>query len=158
MSRKTLTAFITVLVLAACSSAPKIDPVAAFAQVRTIVLRDATDPVILASTGAGRVREYFELGLKHRGYSVCRDCTADAVATVVVREYSSQQVIDNSFLFFGRVLRDVARVRLEFTVVRNGETIYQERINRGGEAMAIDQLAASHVRVFLEQIPARNAP
>jgi hypothetical protein len=156
MGRKTLIAVIIVLVLAACSSAPKIDLGTAFAPVRTIELRDATDPLILASTGAGRVREYFDMGLKHRGYSVCRDCTADAVATVVVREYNTRQVIDNSFLFFGRVVRDLARVRLEFTVVRDGETIYQQRINRGGEAMAIDQLAARHVQVFLEQIPARK--
>jgi hypothetical protein len=154
MGRKTLVAFIPVLVLAACSSAPQKQ--AAFASVRTIELRDGTDPVILASTGAGRVREYFEMGLKHRGYSVCRDCVADAVATVVVREYSTQQVIDNSFFFFGRVLLDIARIRLEFIVVRDGGTIYQERINRGGDAMEIDQLAARHVQVFLEQIPARK--
>src|SRR5216684_8673207 len=99
----------TLLALSACSiftPKTKSDSVAAFAPVRTIQLRDGTDPVILASTGAGRVREYFEIGLKHRGYSVCRDCVADAVATVVVREYSTQQVIDNSFFFFGRVLLD----------------------------------------------------
>ena len=156
MGQKTLIAFITVLVLAACSSAPKIDPGTAFAAVHTIELRDATDPLILASTNAGRVREYFEMGLKHRGYSVCRDCTADAVATVVVREYNTQQVIDDSLLFFGRVVRDVARVRLEFTVVRNGETIYREGTNRGREAMAIDQLAARYVQIFLEGIPARK--
>jgi hypothetical protein len=155
MGQKTLIAFITVLVLAACSSAPKIDPGTAFAAVHTIELRDATDPLILASTNAGRVREYFEMGLKHRGYSVCRDCIADAVATVVVREYNTQQET-SGFLFFGRVVRDIARVRLEFTVVRDGETIYRAGTNRGREAMAIDQLAARYVQIFLERIPARK--
>jgi hypothetical protein len=45
MGRKTLVAFIPVLVLAACSSPPQKQ--AAFASVRTIELRDGTDPVIL---------------------------------------------------------------------------------------------------------------
>lgn len=155
MGRKTLIAFITVLVLAACSSAPQKQ--AAFATVRTIELRDGTDPVLLASTGAKRVYEYIEIGMKGRGYTICRDCKSDAVATVTVTSYGTNPEFLRDFPWLVGHYVEYALSVWTLSVVRNGEMILQKRISHN-KAMPIDQLAGRQVQDVLEQIPPRNAP
>ena len=148
-----LPGFVALFVLVACSSAPKkAHNPGAFASVRTIELRDATDPLLLASTSARRVREYIEIGLQHRGYTVCNPCDADAVATVTVREYSTQKKIVR--IGVGLVLANVADSAWSLVIVRNGETIFQKRVNHD-KAMEIDQLSARQVKDVLAHIPPR---
>lgn len=152
--QRTLIIFTALLVFAACSSTPKkkYDP-AAFTPVNVIELRDATDPLLLASTSAGRVREFIVIGLKHRGYVVCHPCSADATATVTVRKYTTEQKTKGTF--WGASTFDVAEVDFTLVIVRNGETILQGR-QKDNENMTIDQLAAREVRDALEKIPHRQ--
>ena len=156
MHTKTIVTIATLLVIVGCSSAPKrqFDP-SAFAPVRTIEMRDVTDPVLLASTGAKRVREYLEVGLTHRGYAICRDCQSDAVATVAVSEYSTKQDSRRDWAGWGNLnYVQYGRADWTLTIVRNGETIFQKRVKHH-KAMPIDQLAGQQVQDVLRQIPAR---
>jgi hypothetical protein len=156
----------TLLVLVGCSSSPKqqSEPGAskrqpepsAFAVVRTIELRDSTDPVLLASTGAKRVREYLEVGLTHRGYTVCRDCKSDAVATVTVRVYRTKQDSKRDWAGWGNLsYLEYGESDWTLTIVRNDETIYEKRIKHN-KTMPIDQLAAQQVLDVLRKIPTRQ--
>ena len=147
----------TLLVIVGCSSSQKrpFDP-SAFAPVLTIELRDATNPVLLASTGAKHVREYLEIGLTHRGYAICRDCQSDAVATVTVSEYSTKQDSKRDWLGWGtQSYVEDSRSDWTLTIVRNGETIFQKRIKQH-QTMQIDQIAGQQVQDVLRQIPARQ--
>jgi len=147
----------TLLVLVGCSIVPKrqSEP-SAFATVRTIELRDATDPVLLASTSAKRVREYLEIGLTHRGYIVCRDCKSDAVATVTISVYRTKHDSKRDLIGWGNLnYVEYGASDWTLTIVRNDKTIYQKRI-RDNESMPIDQLAAQQVRDVLQKIPTRQ--
>jgi len=150
---KLLSGFVALLVLAACSGTPKkvYDP-GAFALIRTIELRDATDPLLLASTSAESVRKYLEIGLQHRGYTVCNPCDADAVATITVSEYSTQQ--DITFTRGVIVHGNVADTAWSFVVESHGKTIFQKRI-RHRKIMAIDQLSARQVKDVLDNMSPR---
>lgn len=145
-------------VLAGCSSTPRPqqpEP-SKFAEVYTIELRDASNPVLLAATGAKRVREYIELGLTHRGYTVCHDCKSDAVATVTVHTYRTKQDSKRDWAGWGNLnYMEVGESGWTLAVVRNGETIYQKRIKHN-KAMPIDQLSAQQVQDVLRGIPARQ--
>ena len=155
--QKILIAFATLLLIAACSSATKrqFDP-SVFAGVRTIELKDATDPVLLASTGAKQVSTYLEVGLGHLGYSICRDCKSDAVATVTVDEYSTKQTTKRDWLGWGNVnYAAQAESNWTLTITRNGGTIYQKQLE-DRELMSIDQLAGQQVQDALREIPARQ--
>jgi hypothetical protein len=136
--RNRIIVFIAILLLfVGCSSKPPKQTVAAdlpnaidtaFAAVRTIALRDTTDPVLLASTGAKRIGEYIEIGLRQRGYVVCRNCQGDAVATVTVDKFNSKQVLKRDWFWFNRT--PLVYAESEWTLFiedRNGRTIYQKR-------------------------------
>lgn len=153
----------TLLVLVGCSStprqqsdAPKRQPEPSkFAEVYTIELRDASNPILLASTGAKRVREYLEVGLTHRGYAICHDCQSDAVATVTVHKYSTKQDSKRDWVGWGNLnYLEVGESDWTLTIVRNGEAIYQKRIKQR-KAMPIDQLAGQQVQAVLRSIPVR---
>jgi hypothetical protein len=150
MPYKAIVTITTLLVIAGCSSVSKQLEPGALAPVRTIEIRDATDPVLLASTSARRVREYLEIGLKGRGYSVCRDCQSDAVATVTVSMYSTSDWIERGVLSSGGM-----QSVWTLSIVRNGETLFQRRMSHR-KLMPIDQLAGQQVRDVLRQIPARQ--
>ena len=157
MAIKVIVTIMSLLVIVSCSSVPKrkFDP-SAFAPVRTIEMKDATDPVLLASTGAKRVREYLEVGLTHRGYTICRDCQSDAVATVTVGEYSTKQDSKRDWVGWGNLnYVEIGGADWTLTIVRNGETIFQKRV-KDHKTMPIDQLAGRQVKDVLQQIPARQ--
>jgi hypothetical protein len=155
MPRKAIVTVAALLAIAGCSSARKQFDPNVFAPVRTIEVKDATDPVLLASTSAKRVSEYLEIGLKARGYAVCRECQSDAVATLTVRTYSTQQNATRDWFWFNRQFVEYGLSIWTLSIVRNGETIFQKRMDRR-KAMQIDQLAAEQVQDALRQIPARQ--
>jgi len=154
----------TLLVLVGCSNATKRQSEAsalaavhsAFAAVHTIELKDTTDPLLIASTDAKRVREFLEIGLTHRGYTVCRDCKSDAVATVTVRVYRTKQDSKRDWAGWGNLnYLEFGESAWSLTIVRDGETIYQRRISHK-KAMSIDQLAAKQVMDVLQKVPTRQ--
>ena len=156
MHSKAIVTIATLLVIVGCSSTPKrqLAP-SPFVPVRTIELKDATDPILLASTGAKRVREYLEVGLTHRGYSICRDCQSDAVATVTVSKYSTRQDSKRDWLGWGNLTYlEYGESDWTFAIVRNGDTIFERRIT-DYKAMPIDQLAGQQVQQVLQEVPAR---
>ena len=151
MPIKAIVTIITLLVIAGCSSASKRLGPSAFAPVHTIEMKDATDPVLLASTSARRVREYLEIGLKGRGYTICRDCQSDAAATVTVSVYELGMTLD---LWSGNSLLAGQSI-WTLSIVRNGETIFQKRM-KDKQYKPIDQIAGQQVQEVLQQIPARQ--
>jgi hypothetical protein len=158
LGRKTLIPVITVLALTACSiitPQKQFDTVTVFASVRTIEMKDATDPVLLVSTSAKRVREYLEIGLRARGYTICSDCQSDAVATVTVTSYGTNPEFLRDFPWVVGHYVEYAQSVWTVSVVRDGETIFQKRISHN-KAMPIDQLAGRQVQDVVEQIPARK--
>jgi hypothetical protein len=157
MHSKAIVTIATLLAIAGCSSASKrqFDP-SAFAPVRTVEMRDASDPVLLSSTNAKRVREYLEIGLKSRGYIVCSDCQSDAVATVIVSEYSTKREGTRDWVGSGNLnYLEYGKSVWTLSIVSNGETIFQKRMSHN-KAMPIDQLSGQQVRDVLQQIPARQ--
>jgi hypothetical protein len=157
MPSKAIVAIAALLAIAGCSSASKrpFDP-GAFASVRTLEMRDATDPVLLASTSAKRVLEYLEIGLKGRGYAICHDCQSDAVATVTVTVYSTKREGTRDWIGWGNLnYLEYGQSVWTLGIVRNGETIFQKRMSHN-KAMPIDQLTGQQVRDLLQQIPARQ--
>lgn len=151
------TTLAALLLLTGCSSAPKEQPDALFQSVRTIELKDETNPVLLASTNAKQIRDFVELGLKHRGYSVCTDCQADAIATVVVREYRTKQISKRDWIGWGNLNYFVAAESYwTFTIVRNGKTIFQDDPEDEIGGMTLEQLAGRQAREVLNHIPTRK--
>jgi hypothetical protein len=147
---------IALLLFTGCkSTAKRVDEHNAFEAVRTMELRDTTNPVLLASTSAMHVREYLELGLTHRGYTICHDCQSDAVATVTVHEYSTKQDSTRDFLTGIKNYIVISKSDWTLTIVHNGKTIFHEQIN-DDESMPIDQLAGKQVQDVLEEIPAHK--
>ena len=140
-----------------CSGSPKrqLDP-SAFASVRTIELSDATNPVLLASTGAKQINEYLEIGLKNRGYAICRACSADAVATAVVSEYSTKQTSKRDWVGWGNLnYITTAETHWTLTIVRNGVVLFQTEVE-DEKAMSIEQLAGQQVQEVMQKIPVRQ--
>jgi alpha-glucosidase (family GH31 glycosyl hydrolase) len=141
---------------AGCSSFKEVNFAAGdFAPVRTIVLKDATDPILIASTEAKRVREYFELGLTHRGYVVRSDGPADATATLTILEYGTEQTSKRDWYLLN--LNYVVEATSEWTIniTKDGKTIFQKRME-DKETMPIDRLAGRQVSEVLESIPVRQ--
>src|SRR6266516_6680045 len=156
MHSKAIVTIATLLIVAGCSSASKRFDPGAFAPVRTIGLRDASDPVWLSSTNAKRVREYLEIGLKGRGYIVCSDCQSDAVATVTVSEYNTKRESTRDWVGWGNLnYLEYGKSVWTLSIVSKGETIFQKRMSHN-KAMPIDQLSGQQVREALQQIPARQ--
>jgi hypothetical protein len=154
----------TLLVLVGCSRTPgrqsdapkRVPEPSKYADVYTIELIDVSNKILLASTGAKHVSEYVEIGLTQLGYTVCRNCKSDAVATVNVRTYGTKQDSKRDWAGWGNVnYVQVGQSDWTFTLVRNGDTIYEKRI-KDNEAMPIDQLAAQQVQDVLKKIPTRK--
>jgi len=154
--KKVTIATAVLFIIAGCSSAPKREPAPSpFVAVRTIELRDLTDPVLLASTSAKRVSEYVEIGLAGRGYTISRGGPSDAVATVTVQQYRTVRDSKRDWVGWGNLnYVEVGISEWTLTVTRNGETIFQKRIKHS-QAMPIDQLAGRQVQDVLQQIPVR---
>lgn len=149
MHGKTIVAIAAIVAAAGCANSPKLPaPKVSLVSVRTIEIKDATDPVVLASTGAKRVREFLEIALTHRGYVVCRDCRSDAVATVTVSTYSTQHGSIQPWMHG----RDIAIVDWTLVISRDGKTILQERME-DEEPISVDELAGRQVQKVMEQIP-----
>jgi len=159
---------VMLVAIVGCSSKPPKRAVAAdpagatsnpFAAVRTIALRDTTDPVLLASTGAKRIGEYIEIGLTERGYTVCRNCPGDVVATVTVGKFNSRQVLTRDWFWFNRTPLVYAESEWSFYIEdRNGRTVYQKREipSKHNRTVPLDELAGQQVRHALAQVPMRQ--
>lgn len=157
MHLKAIIIVFTLLVIVGCSSMHKrkVEP-SAFVPVHTIELRDATNPVLLSSTGAKRIREFIQIGLTGQGYAVCSDCKSDAVATVTVYDYSTYQDSKRDWLGWGtKSYVETGNADWSITVVRNGEQIFQKRIY-WHDTKPVDQIAGQQVQEVLEQIPAHQ--
>jgi hypothetical protein len=159
MCRKSILAIVILLIIAGCSSTAKRQPARTiemvFAPVSAIEIRDATNPVLLASTDAERVFEYLEVGLKHRGYNICRNCQADTVATVTVSRFNTKDDPKRDWAGWGNLIpRIVAESEWTLIIVHNGETIFDKRAHKRA-AMPIEQLAGQQVQDVLQQIPTR---
>ena len=157
MRIKTSVIIVIVLSIVGCKTTTNRPPTPSpFALIHTIELKDATNPILLASTGAKRVREYLEIGLAHSGYVVCRDCQSDAVATVTVRKYSTRQNSKRDWVGWGNLTYlEFGETDWILSIVRNGETIFERDVS-DDKAMPIDQLAGQQVQDMLERIPARK--
>jgi phosphoketolase len=126
-----------------------------FEGVHTIELIDASNPVLLASTDAKRVREFFEIGLKHLGYKVCNDCksSADAVATILVSKNRTIQDRKRDWAGWGNQLVVASsESSWKITVVRNGVSIFEQRKSHS-QPIPLDTLVGKQVQDVLNDIP-----
>lgn len=128
-----------------------------FSDVVTIQLKDGTDPLLIHSTTASRVRDYVEIGLTHLGYRVCSECPHDAEAIVEVSRYENRQTLKLNLLSLtgAKNLLNIGVSEWSLTITRKGETIFDKSIEHE-KAEPIDQLSARQVKDVLSKIPARK--
>jgi hypothetical protein len=156
MRSKTLVTIAVLVLNAGCSSFKEVDfSASAFAPIRTIELKDTTDPVLLASTEAKRVREYLEVGLRARGYVIKHDGPTDASATLTVLEYGTEQVSKRDWYWLNVNYVVEAKSKWILSITRDGNTIFQKRME-DNETMPIEQLAGRQIKDVLESIPVRQ--
>lgn len=149
MEIQRLSSFLGLLFLASissCTSKNIIDK-SGFDGVRTIELRDNTNTVLLASTEAGKVRDYIEIGLKGRGYQVCTKCDHDAKAVLTIHTYKTQE---GKGLHRGRM---TSYSEWTLTITRDGKQIYSRRRDHKS-ATPITELSARQVQDIVAEIPA----
>lgn len=151
---KIITIVVTAFLIAGCASGNIAATTERFSSVKTIQVKDGTDPLLLASTGAANVANYVAIGLRHLGYEVCDGCQADAVATVVVSEYDSKQDTSRPGGGWFAIVVNVAISKWTLTITRGGETIYRDNLSHKKKE-PIDQLAARQARDTMANIPKR---
>jgi len=122
-----------------------VDP---FAGVRTIQVTDKTNPLLLASTDAGKVREYVEIALKHHGYLVCHNCQHDAEAVVTVHVYQTSSKRD--LLWMGH--QNSSKSEWSIIIKRNGRKIFSEEVGHE-KPEPINQLSARQVQNVIHDVP-----
>ena len=148
---KPFVTLICCLALAACvgpfkkERKPVVDP---FLGVKTIQVTDKTEPLLLASTDAGKVREFVEIALKHHGYLVCRECQHDAQAVVTIHTYQTSNKRD--LLWMGH--RNLSKSEWSIVIVRNGNKIFSSGASHE-KPEPISHLSARQVRNVIHDIP-----
>jgi hypothetical protein len=119
------------------------------AGIKTIQVKDITDPLILQGTDASIIAEFIQTAIKGKGYEPCKaPCQADATATVNVTEFARK--VETS-RYYGSSPNNV--MIFTFQILDKSGAVLMNHIIRHGKAVAQRDLAVFCVQELAGYIP-----
>jgi hypothetical protein len=123
-----------------------------------ICIVDKTNPVLSATTGASRIAELLELGLRAKGYAINSDCDDNSIKIIAnVLKYSSTEGSYErpGFSTSAIVSVRIASIKFNVDIYDKDELLFSSVVGRDYKSTA-EELAGSLVMELLKKVPDRR--